>query len=398
MSRRHLTAREAASTLGISIASLYAYVSRGLLRSEAGPGPSRARLYMVEDVERLRTRKEGRRDPGRVAQKALNWGSPVLDSAITRIDGGEVYYRGENVRVLAAQRTVEEVASLVWRGAVNAVDWSHGLTAHDRELRRRVKQVAGGLPLIDQFEILLALAGPHDETAFDLRPAAVPRAGVRILRLLTEMASHQSSREGLGRALARGWAPRVRDAESLLSAALIVCADHELNISAFTARCVASGHSTPYSVVAAGLHALTGAKHGGESVRVESLLQRLKAPRDARAIVTDALRHGERVPGFGHPLYPDGDPRAKHLLGALADRRGKPDAVGNALAAAMLDLTGEHPTIDFSLVMLARALSLPEGSPLALFAIGRSIGFIGHAIEQYESGTMIRPRARYVGR
>jgi citrate synthase len=397
MSRRHLTAREAASTLGISMPSLYAYVSRGLLRSEAGPGPSRARLYMVEDVERLRTRKEGRRDPGRVAQQALNWGSPVLDSAITRIDGGEVYYRGENVRALAAERTVEEVASLVWRGAPDTVDWSQGLTAHDRELRRRVKQVAGGLPLIDQFEILLALAGPHDETAFDLRPAAVPRAGVRIVRLLTEMASSQSSREGLARALARGWAPRVRDAESLLSAALIVCADHELNISAFTARCVASGHSTPYSVVAAGLHALTGVKHGGESIRVESLLQRLKAPRDARAIVTDALRHGERVPGFGHPLYPDGDPRAKHLLAMLGDRKPRPDPGGQALAKAMLDLTGEHPTIDFSLAMLSRALDLPAGSPLALFAIGRSIGFIGHAIEQYESGTMIRPRARYVG-
>jgi citrate synthase len=251
---------------------------------------------------------------------------------------------------------------------------------------------------VEQFEILLSLAGPRDVAAFDLKTPAVIRAGARILRLLTETAGDQPLRGGIGQTLARAWAPRVPDAERLISACLILCADHELNISAFTARCVASAASTPYSVVAAGLHALTGFKHGGESLRVEAWLNRAANPRDARALVAAALRGGERVAGFGHPLYPDGDPRARHLLDELSRRRKGLDPVGEAIAQAVLELTEERPTIDFALALVSRALKLEEGSPLTLFALGRCIGFIGHAIEQYESGVLIRPRARYTGR
>ncbi|MEO8362034.1 MAG: citrate synthase [Vicinamibacteria bacterium] len=399
MSKRHLTAAEASARLNISPASLYAYVSRGLLRSEAGDGPSRARHYLVEDVDQLRSRKEARRDPNKVAQKALHWGSPVLDSAITKIDAGELYYRGERARELARTKSVEEVASLIWRGAFDAVSWpAASLTAHDRDALRRVKAVAGRLPASEQFEILLPLAAARDETAFDLRPVAVARTGARIVRLLTESVCGQTARNGIARALARRWAPNTADAERLISAALILCADHELNVSAFTARVVASGGSTPYSVVAAGLHALSGVRHGGESLRVEAMLHRSTHPRDARTFISTSLRSGERVAGFGHQLYPDGDPRAQHLLEALRTRRKKLDPIGEAMIDAMFDLAEEHPTIDFALVMLTRALDLPQGSPLTLFALGRSIGFIGHAIEQYETGEMIRPRARYAGR
>jgi citrate synthase len=399
MSKRYLTAPQAAQRLGISLPSLYAYVSRGLLRSEAGDGPSRARRYLVEDVDRLRARKEGRRDPGRVAREALNWGAPVLDSAITRIEDGELFYRGENVRELARDRTVEEVASLIWRGTFDALDLAAGAgQARDLAARRQIQAIARGLHPVEQFEILLSLAGPRDEAALDLKTPAVIRTGVRILRLLAETAGGQPARDGMARALARTWAPRIPGAERLISAALILCADHELNISAFTARCVASAASTPYSVVAAGLHALTGFKHGGESLRVEAWLNRAASPREARSLITSALRSGERVAGFGHPLYPDGDPRAAHLLDELSCRRKALDPIGQAIAQAMLDLTEERPTIDFALAMVSRALKLPQGAPLTLFALGRCIGFIGHAIEQYESGIFIRPRARYTGR
>jgi citrate synthase len=391
-----LTAVQAAQRLSISLPSLYAYVSRGLLRSEPGPGPSRARLYSREDVDRLRARKEGRRDPGRVAREALHWGAPVLDSAITRIEGGELFYRGENACALARSRRVEEVASLIWRDTLDPLDL-------DPEPSRRVGaarigRLARGLHPVEQFEILLSLEGARDEAAFDLKKPAVIRSGLRILRLLTEAASGSPPRGGIARSLARAWAPRVPDAERLISACLILCADHELNISAFTARCVASAGSTPYSVVAAGLHALTGFRHGGESLRVEAFLNRAGSAREARALASAAIRTGERIAGFGHPLYPDGDPRARHLLEELGRRRSGLDPIGAAMAQAMLELSEERPTIDFGLALVARALRLPSGSPLTLFALGRCIGFIGHAIEQYESGDLIRPRARYNGR
>jgi citrate synthase len=393
--KRHLNAAQAAQRLGISLPSLYAYVSRGLLRSEPGPGPSRARLYVKEDVDRLRSRKEGRRDPGRVAKEALHWGAPVLDSAITRIDGGELFYRGENACDLARTRSVEEVASLIWRDTLEPLDL-------EPELQRRgtmsFGKLANGLHPVEQFEILLPQAGARDEAAFDLKKPAVVRSGLRILRLLTEAVCGEPLRRGLAHSLAGAWAPRTPGAERLISACLVLCADHELNISAFTARCVASAGSTPYSVVAAGLHALRGFRHGGESLRVENFLNRAGSPRDARALIAAEIRAGGRIAGFGHPLYPDGDPRAKYLLETLRRRRPALDPVGEAMAQAMLDLNDEHPTIDFGLALVSRALRLPAGSPLTLFALGRCIGFIGHAIEQYETGELIRPRARYTGR
>ena len=116
---------------------------------------------------------------------------------------------------------------------------------------------------------------------------------------------------------------------------------------------------------------------------------------DLRAAFAERLRRGELIEGFGHPLYPGGDPRATLLLGMLP--KGKPAAFARELAAAAKAVIGEAPTVDFALVALARALGLPSGAALTLFAIGRTIGWIGHAIEQYQSNTMIRPRARYVG-
>src|SRR5215831_8099275 len=117
MSGPWMTAEDAAARLGVSRATLYAYVSRGQVRSQATAGPSRARAYAREDVERLRQRTEGRRDPEKAAAGALRWGVPVLESAITLIDGSRFYYRGHDAVTLARTRSVEEVAALIWTGS-----------------------------------------------------------------------------------------------------------------------------------------------------------------------------------------------------------------------------------------------------------------------------------------
>src|SRR5438128_5444731 len=104
-----LTAEEAATRLGISMATLYAYVSRGLIRSFPDPDNPRSRLYAEEDVDR--------RMPGKAAERALHWGGPVLESAITLIDGDHLYYRGHDACELARTRSVEEVAALLWTGS-----------------------------------------------------------------------------------------------------------------------------------------------------------------------------------------------------------------------------------------------------------------------------------------
>ena len=128
-------------------------------------------------------------------------------------------------------------------------------------------------------------------------------------------------------------------------------------------------------------------------------MQEIGKPARARAVVAERLRRGEAIPGFGHPLYPDGDPRGRALLQLTAEVFPRSPAVSlaKALAQAAGDLVGEHPTVDFGLATLARALNRPTGGALAIFALGRTVGWIGHAIEQYRLDQMIRPRARYVG-
>src|SRR5215218_6277661 len=89
-----VSAAEATRLLGVNHATLYAYVSRGYVRSQAMPGSSRARTYSRDDLERLRRRTEERRAPDKAAARALQWGMPILESSIALIDGRRLYYRG----------------------------------------------------------------------------------------------------------------------------------------------------------------------------------------------------------------------------------------------------------------------------------------------------------------
>lgn len=390
-----LTAAEAAEALGISRATLYSYVSRGLVRSTSVPGSPRLRRYAQDDIERMRSRSEERRDPRKVAERALRWGVPVLESSITLIDGGHLFYRGRDVAELVRKWSVEQVAGLIWLDD-EEVDFS----------ATPLHAVAGGkssegLPFINRAQSMLPIVAARDPLAYDLRPRGVANTGWRILNLLTSIATESSELEDrVEETLQKRWLPRNPQAAELLRAALILSADHELNVSSFTARCVASAGSNPYSVVVAGLSAIEGAKHGGMSARVETMLDELRRARDVKKALGERLRRGETVIGFGHPLYPNGDPRAHILLDLIEKRFPKSAdvAFARSVARAGEAITGEKPTIDFALVALARALKLEDGTALTLFAIGRSIGWIGHAIEQYAVEGPIRPRARYVGK
>jgi citrate synthase len=394
---RYLTARRAAEELGVSLGTLYAYVSRGMIRSEAAGGSRRSRRYRAEDVRRLKERRERRRDPDRVEEGALHWGTPVMESAITLITDDRLYYRGWDAVALATGSTIEEVAALIWTG--DSSKSAELFPPEPPELSPRIRAVLGsGLPPIEAFQILLPLANAEDPAAYDLRPAAVTRTGARILRLMANVAAGEADRS-IVETLGRGWSPHDPGAKALLESALVLCADHELPVSTFVARCVASSEATPYAVVVAGLSAMGGVKHGGQTELVEAFLREAEDVGDARGAISGRLRRGERIPGFGHSLYPGGDPRGAALLRLTS--AVYPDSPAVALSAAVadeaLELIGERPTVDFGLVTLARTLGLPPGGAVALFALGRTVGWIGHAIEQYEGGSLIRPRARYVG-
>jgi citrate synthase len=399
---RYLSAREAAGELGISLPTLYAYVSRGLIRSEATEDKKRTRRYRAEDVRRLKERAEQRRDPSKAAEGALYWGAPVMESGITLISDDRLYYRGRDVLELAFGSSIEEVAALIWTGDPADAPGIFGDEPPAFSSRyEAVRQSVAGLTPVEAFQVLLPLAAVEDLAAYDLRPAAVARTGARILRLVVGAAAGEEAADGGGVAatLQRGWTLRDQGARFLFDSALILCADHELNVSTFAARCVASSGATPYAVVTGGLAALQGAKHGGQTELVEAFLREVEASDDTRGAISTRLKLGEGVPGFGHSLYPGGDPRGDELLRITGEALPENPvvALSDTIAGEVLDLLGERPTVDFGLVTLSRALGLPPGGAIALFAIGRTVGWIGHAIEQYGSGSLIRPRARYVG-
>lgn len=388
-----ITAAAAVRALGVSRPTLYAYVSRGMLRSAPKPGVTRERLYSRDDVERLRRRTEERRDPKSVAAHALDRGTPLLESSITLIDGGRLYYRGYDAVELARTRSVAEVASLIWARAFDAMP-AERLTAP----AGRVVS-AGDLPFLAHAQATLAAAATRDPLAFDLRPEAVAATGGRILGLMTRAATgRKDDGASIDEQLASAWQLKRQDVD-VIRAALILCADHELNVSAFTARCVASAGATPYAAVIAGISALEGIRHGGLTVRVESMLESMRGARNGSAALADRLRQGLEISGFGHPMYRAGDPRAIELFSLLAARRARSAELKFALdvADAATSMLNEHPSLDFALATVTRVLGLPRGAGLTLFAIGRTIGWIGHAIEQYATGQLIRPRARYVG-
>ena len=347
----------------------------------------------------LKERKENRRDPAKAARGALYWGLPVLESRLPVIQGGRLYYRGKDCVDLAAGCRIEQVAALLWSGDLDA-PFPDDLVAPDAQGWKAVARLAAALPPLDALQLFLPLACASDPFAFDVREAAVCRAGARILRLLAAAAvGVRPSRQAVAAVLQRRWAPGAPDVVPLIDAALVLYADNGLNPSSFTARCVASAGSPPYAVVSAGLAALQGTKHGGACERAEGLLREAGDRRGAKAAVVARLRRGESIPGFGHPLYPGGDPRAAFLLD-LIRRRGAtlPDVdVAFALIDSVREAMGEHPTVDFAVVTLCRALGLPAGAALSLLGVGRVVGWIAHGLEQYREGREIRPRARYAG-
>lgn len=390
----YLTAREAAKHLNVSPATLYSYVSRGLLRSEPDGTNSRTRRYLATDVYALQQRKEQRRNPSVVAATVLDFGEPVLNSGITLILGGRLYYRGHDACDLAHTQTFESVSNLLWTGELGTPSPPTNLPTAWLTLAHNIPPQTTPLAALQS---LLPLVQTFDPAAHDNTPQAIARLGQSIIQLLIALIGGNPNAPSTVEGLMSAWQPTLHNAESLLTAMLILTSDHELNISSFTARCVASSGAPPHAALAAALAALQGPRHGGQTLRCEAFLREIAW--DGPQAVVNRLRRGDSLPGFGHLLYPDGDPRGHFLTeAALA---AAPDSSAASVVRTARDSVmaqvGKHPSLDFGLVAAARIMGLPSGAPLLIFALGRIAGWIGHIIEQYQVDHLIRPRARYTG-
>jgi citrate synthase len=405
----YVDAATAMGILQVRRATLYAYASRGLLRTRPGVKVATGRggrpnLYARADLMRLRARHDARAGHGKAAAGALRWGEPVLDSALTEITVAGPAYRGyEAVALARAGATLEEVAELLWTGQRPNVPprWP----APPPALRARARGCVppGTAPLPSLLAALGVVALGDGDRFMVAESAELERARV-LVRLLPALAAlglgasrvaAARAQASVAAATAAAFGVDERRGIAAIEQALVVSADHELNASTFAARIAASAGADLYACMLAALATLSGPRHGGVCDRVEALVAEAGTPRRARAVVAARLGRGDAVPGFGHPFYPDGDPRGTLLLEtahALAPRRQELRVV-EAIVAAM----PEGATLDFGLVALAAALGLPSGAAAALFALGRAAGWVAHVLEQRRDDVLLRPRARYVG-
>ncbi len=382
---RWLTAEEATTSLGVSRQTLYAYVSRGRIGVTAAPEDPRRSLYNAPDVHRLAERNRNGRSRRAVAASTISWGEPILVSSITRIEGGRLEYRGRDVIAFSATATLEDVAALLWQ--VESLPRSRSVGGWPR-----ARGTAGIAEQCIAAMADLAMAGRWAGRVDSVLPDAV-----RILDRMSWAAAGlpgatvRASSLPLHERLASAWGVGPKAAD-LIRRALVLTADHELNASTYATRIVASTRAPLGACVLAGLAALVGPLHGGMTNEIRHLLADPQVAADPSGAIADRLARGERIPAFGHPLYPDGDPRAAALLSRI-----QPPPGARRLIEAMQAMTGIAPNIDCALLVLEQRLRLPTGAAFAIFAAGRTVGWIAHAFEQWRDGTLIRPRAVYPG-
>lgn len=372
-----LNAAEALALLGTARQTLYANVSRGRIRARRDPADPRKSLYHEADVRRLASRGTGRRNVAALAAETIHWGDPILPSAISTIAGGHLIYRGRDAIDWAGTAGLEETAALLWQA--EAVDFA----SHDLPM----PPARAESPLAASFVALAQLAASA-LPAMGRTPAASRQdARAAIARLAGALAG--PGELPLHERLAACW--RRPLAAEPLRKALVLLADHELNASTFACRIAASTGTSIAGALLAGLATLNGPRHGGASSALFALVDQSEDV-GAAAAISHWLARGHPLPAFGHALYPDGDIRAA----ALVDSFDLPPLYAE-LATAAEALLVDPPNIDFALAALSDAFGLPRTAPMTIFTLARAVGWAAHALEQQADGTLIRPRARYIG-
>jgi citrate synthase len=401
---------EAARRLGVKQATLYSYVSRGVLRRRTD-ADGRASLFDAQEVEVL-ARRGRPRLPGP--------GELVIESSLTEITADRVFYRGHDITALAAQYGLEDVAWLLWTGQLTGGGhgpWRASAAALGAGRAAQAALPEGTLPL-ERLQVIVPALAAADPLRLHLDPPAVIAAGQSIMAGMADClpaagpggqtadGGDGPAADGMGEASLTGrlWRKLCPGApgtglRDTLRAALVLLADHELAASTLAARVAASVRADPYAVVATGMGAAGGALHGGASLGVETMLAAAAGPADVPRVVGSVLRRGERIPGFGHFVYRAGDPRAAFLLARIeAAAPGSPRLeVAQALAAEVARRGLPSPNIDFALGVLASVSGMVTGAAEAVFAIARTAGWLGHALEEYARRTPLRPRAMYTG-
>jgi citrate synthase len=402
-----LTAEQTAERLGVKLETLYAYVARGkLARDRTADGSS----FDPLEVERFAAARRRRSAPGSPATGRSD-GRPlmVIETTFALIEDGDLVYRGRRA-VELAREPFETVARWALTGAWDP-DARFSPGAGMAAARRAADELPASAGDRDRQLIAVTALAAADPLRTSLDPATVAGAAERtaagmvsVLPVVAHDDASETEDDALALRLHRRLAATAPtpDAVAVLNAALVLLVDHDLAVSTLAARAAASARATPYGVVVAGMGALDSPLHGNASRAAHRLLARVVAGEDPARVVADTVVAGAGgpVPGFGQPLYPDGDPRARALLDLLAAESDAAPVLSavEAVSALLRDRAGAHPNIDLALGALTLAHGMRDDAGEVIFATARAIGFVVHALAEYgEPPLRLRPVGRYTG-
>lgn len=390
----YLSAEQAAQALGITVATLYVYVSRKLLRSEAIAG-TRLRRYLRADVEGLmRSRSATMAAPGE--------GALGSRTGITLLSGTEIYYRGQDAVALSRHASFEDVVALLWQ-AEGAALFDGDLTpaAPLETMLAPMLACTRGWPAIERAVALFPLIERSAPLPCDLSHADYTHAGVQVLRWFAALVAGQERPEtgAMHSVLARRLqAPPGFD--DVIRSLLVLCADHEIEPTTHAVRTVAAAGATPWTATLTGLLATQRQRQLADGALSGFLTEIVTAPHGSLPVAR-RLGAGAALPGFGDKVHSN-DPRTRALMAALLawDER---DAQVMRLREAF-EFAAQHtdatPRLVLPAMLIGKKLAL-AGQELALAALGRMAGWLAHAFEQQEMSCagqgMARPRATYIG-
>ena len=410
--RDYATRIEAMRLLGVRQQTLYAYVSRGWVRSIAQPG-QKEKLYLRDDLARLSMRAQARAGHGAVAASAMNWGEPIFPSSITEITAQGPAYRGQLAEQLVSRDVdFESVAELLWTGemATKATRWPVRRPLVEMDgLRHLLESLPASGNVLETFaSVVLVLGSRRGSIVERVSRGRMLPAAREVIQTLVSCCGFlgqdrrfvpQRSGESMVSLLMRALCLEpTKENQTALQAILILLADHELSPGTLSARVVASAGGTLHSCLASALCATSGLEVGRIYDRVEDLLARASTTSAMVARALLLVKQGQQVPGFDHPVYPNGDPRATQLLPiarARENRSPQARAVDRFIDRMQSEL-GMLPRQELAVVVLSRTMGLSRQLPPVLFALSRMAGWVAHVQEQRAAGTLLRPRAKYV--
>lgn len=346
-------------------------------------------------------------------------GVVAAETILSHVDGeaGRLVVRGKDIEAWAGSTTFDSFAPLFWAGLVEAGQLSDDMVPVFGEARAAlfptIKKALSEQPALTPIERLRALVATlpdtHDLPPHVLLVAAISTALPAIIRMekndppLAPDASLSTATDVLR--MISGKLPSAPERKAL-DAYLVTVADHGMNASTFTARVVASTDAGLVSSVVAGLCALKGPLHGGAPGPVLDLLDELQGKSDIGDHIIRELEAGRRLMGFGHRIYRVRDPRAeilKQAVGNLPKTSGRL-AFAEKLETEIIDqLKAWKPdrpletNVEYYTALLLEALDIPRSAFTCVFGLGRTLGWIGHALEQVQTGRLMRPRAIYIG-